>query len=299
MQTAGALLRCRVQKSKSKLTGDPYVRSPCLVALYLLPGSHTMRSTSSLVRIATTTTKSRRRTSRKSPGVLAVSRHSPSLRSYILTDDFCSEEPVKLSKSAIKKAQSLARKERRQQQKAQARAAKAAGGASPEAPLTPQTPETKLPEALPTPAAAPVALPKASEIPAEPSKVEVHPPSAKTSYGVHAAANGTSNDGESKVTEKPSVELSQSKTMKVSPQAPAVPAASVPVPAPQAPSPPSLEEGTTSTASTSTSTLPLPEEAAKKRQNVLERVVWTFIMIGGFIGESNLSVPVRLRLVAH
>ncbi|KAF6762990.1 phosphatidate cytidylyltransferase [Ephemerocybe angulata] len=218
------------------------------------------------------------------------------------------EEPAKLSKSAIKKAAARARIERRQQEKARAKAARAAGSVSPASPLTPQTLQSSLPaqsstfaapkeplsaplapssnDAEPTekPAAAPKVVQQAVE--EKPSKLNGTPvPAVPTAH-----VNGHS---------EPEVQHVEARAPSavLAPRADSVTTSTKPPAAPKAPAPPSLEEKTTATVSSVGSSAPTSEEEVKKRQNVLERVVWTFIMIFGFIGLLLLGHPYMILLV--
>jgi hypothetical protein len=174
-----------------------------------------------------------------------------------------SQLELKPSKSAIKKAQKLARAEKRQRQKALAR---------------PQTgvstsPENSVASAEVTPSREPIPLPELSE-----------PSNLNDSYILPAVAPNE----ESVMKEKASAEVNG--------MAPGVMTSSSPTPpaVPEAPSSfePSLTAPlVTEKPSTKPMTLPLHEETSakdaekvKKRQSFLTRALWTLIMLSGFIG---------------
>lgn len=180
-----------------------------------------------------------------------------------------------MTKSAIKKANKLARIERKQQQKLKAKEkAQAQQTVSTEPASVPQSKsqdvvkaeevEVEQPPVSPPPAPVPAPLPLA-----DPVKEEV-----KTNG---AAAVVASKDLPKEVPkdlpppppqQPPAVE----KAVPKPPSPPRVPEVEV-----RRPTPP--KSNGTNGATT------VDAENVKKRQNVLERTVWTFIMIGGFIGE--------------
>ncbi|RXW24991.1 hypothetical protein EST38_g877 [Candolleomyces aberdarensis] len=227
-------------------------------------------------------------------------------------DSSNAEEGAKPSKSAIKKAARLARIERKQQQKAQARAearaAKETSAASSPSALSPETTQSVLPEvAPPSPPAAlassveevassvpqdTVAVTAVSPVPAPESK-PVQP------NGTHSTPNGNGNgrphlqpesQPEPAVTRLPAATSTAQVAKEVKlPQAQAVKAKDEPV----AP----VEEKPSIVPSQSSAPPPSDEETVKKRQNVLERIVWTFIMIFGFVGLLLLGHVYMIILV--
>ena len=173
-----------------------------------------------------------------------------------------------MTKSAIKKANKLARIERKQQQKLKAKEKAQAQTVSTEPASVPQSKsqdvvkaeevEVEQPPVAPPPAPVPAPLPLA-----DPVKEEV-----KTNG---AAAVVASKDLPPPPPQQPpAVE----KAIPKPPSPPRVPEVKVEV---RRPTPPK-SNGTNGTTT-------VDAENVKKRQNVLERTVWTFIMIGGFIGE--------------
>ncbi|KAF8658252.1 hypothetical protein AX16_002028 [Volvariella volvacea WC 439] len=205
------------------------------------------------------------------------------------------EEPRKLSKSALKKAQNQARTERRREQRALARANKAAGAtgslpvdsasASPavSSPGSAVNPSKPLPDVEPpSESTAPASAPQ----PIAEVKVETKPkrPAAPTNGHVDTKVmtHAEPPPWSKKVakldkpieTSPPVTEQPISKLAKVE----ETPTAPTPKQKPDNNeiSRPVVEEPK----------VPTPEELEreKKRQNMLTRTLWTFIMIGGFLG---------------
>jgi phosphatidate cytidylyltransferase len=181
---------------------------------------------------------------------------------------------VKLSKSAIKKAQKLARSEKRQRQKALAKSqaelspSPENSGASSE--VTPSReavplPEPSEPSSLNESYILPTIRPPTLPPPAEESFVEMEKAPVEVN-GIEPEVIGSSTPTQPAVLDAPS-------TFESLPTAPLVT--------------PQLTEKP----STKPMTLPLHEETSakdaekvKKRQSFLTRALWTCIMISGFIG---------------
>jgi phosphatidate cytidylyltransferase len=183
-----------------------------------------------------------------------------------------SQLEAKPSKSAIKKAQKLARAEKRQRQKA---LGKSQAGLSP-------SPENSVASSEVTPSREAVPLPE----PSEPSSLN------DSEYILPSVPPPVEES--SREREKASIEING--------MAPGVTVSSTPTPleapstlepSPTAPLTPQLMEKP----STKPMTLPLHDETSardaekvKKRQSFLTRTLWTCIMISGFIGV-QFSLP--------
>ena len=185
------------------------------------------------------------------------------------------QEPEKPTKSAIKKANRLARLERKQRQKLKQ------GNEEQQQPVTPAT--------LPKPVApvileeglsrsSPLLVPSSLPSQAQPiAQASIRPVAPKTILDpVLAVSLDTPPIGVT--TEDP----------------PTVTSTNVPVPEVKENymekySPRNGSAATISAASDNQVSRP-DAETAKKRQNVLTRTLWTFIMIGGFIGNYPLNV---------
>ncbi|KAJ2918567.1 hypothetical protein MD484_g1849, partial [Candolleomyces efflorescens] len=225
-------------------------------------------------------------------------------------DSSNAEDQAKPSKSAIKKAARLARIERKQQQKAQARAearaAKEASATPSPSALTPQAKQSTLPEvAFPSPPVASVSSAEevASSVPPVAEDVSAVSPVPAVSKsvqpnGTHSKANGNGNGHhhrqvetqlEPAVTHLSTAASTTHLTKEVTSPQPQAKAKAEPVaPVPEKPS---------TLLSESSAPPVVDEEKVKKRQNVLERVVWTFIMIFGFIGLLLLGHAYMILLV--
>ncbi|TFK21973.1 phosphatidate cytidylyltransferase [Coprinopsis marcescibilis] len=209
------------------------------------------------------------------------------------------EKSVKPSKSAIKKAKELARLERKQQQKEKQRASRAAGSATP--PVVQVAQESPLSDSVNLPTSAPDAgvlsqdspgpttsdlLP---EVPA-PVPTAAQPPASVVTKPVVGEVILSHSESDSNGNSRVHVaEVQIQKDERVDVPEPA-PVKEVTEPKPKsAPVP----------IATSRPPQPTEEDQVKKRQNVLERVIWTFIMIFGFIalllmGHSYMIVLVML-----
>ena len=135
--------------------------------------------------------------------------------------------------------------------------------------LEPETVSQSAPEPVPEPvkpaaaskAADPVVAPKLSNTSAEPS--------SRTEN-----ANGVKHEPRKAVdSPAPAPPPKESKPLKVAAVEPIVKAAEA------------VPEAVREVAAKALAPAPVDEETAKKRQNVFERVVWTFIMISGFVGK--------------
>jgi phosphatidate cytidylyltransferase len=183
-------------------------------------------------------------------------------------------EPAKLTKSAIKKANRIARLERKQAQKEKARKERLAGDS---ALSGPSTNSEGLDVISPVPAESVELEPRGDVTPAvlesisdeEPvprptilaSQEPPPEPLVKSTNGFHPVPN-TNVD----IDEKEQV-------------------ADISVPEPHNGV---LANGTFENATTTTTPVTEDPETVKKRQNVLTRTLWTFIMIGGFISMSSI-----------
>lgn len=174
------------------------------------------------------------------------------------------QEPIKLTKSAIKKAQRLARLEQKQRQKqlkAQARNAEDSSDRDSTSKITNEATPEPSHEPPSSMSAAPEALAD-DPIPPKPSSPEV------------GQANGIA---------KPNAESLSKPIPRVEGIPPAKPD---PVPVTDQSTVSrtvELPPANGSTAPDQSQPVEDPEKV-KKRQNVLTRIIWTFIMIGGFIG---------------
>ncbi|EAU91225.1 phosphatidate cytidylyltransferase [Coprinopsis cinerea okayama7 len=199
------------------------------------------------------------------------------------------EEPPKPTKSALKKASRLARQERRQQEKAErSRARAAAKQAASQSPSTPSTP-------LETPTSASRSESGVDETPAAPVKLETPVAAAPPPPAVVAEAkpkdekpipsrpasngniNGHVHQELAQPTPPPANEEAKTPAPSAQPKAAAVPTKAPPVAVIEPLKQPVVKPVAHPPA-------PVDEEQVKKRQNVVERVIWTFVMIFGFIG---------------
>lgn len=233
--------------------------------------------------------------SRRNPG-----RPCRVITQVLMSNAFSSSnsEPVKPSKSALKKAAAAARKERRHQEKAAARTAKAAGSASPASPTTPQPAESPL--SFPVVTSAPEPPKKSNTAGVESSNAKstttesvvnktsasLAAPAVPKPSGLGPAENGhPSSHPVAEVQPPRNVKPATSANPALAPRAEEVTSPKSEAAASKVPSPPSVKVEPSKVATEIAAPLPAQEEEQKKRQNVLERTIWTFIMIGGFIGE--------------
>ena len=169
-----------------------------------------------------------------------------------------SQAGTKPSKSAIKRAQKQARIERKQKQKALIKALHAAGQSEAAAP---DAPTSNLEEGRPMSGTAPFPGPSAHEILPENEECVRCETSAMTPSGAPVAAASTlspvvSHPGPPPVSRR-------TDTWPVEPK----------------PVEPQLQDQA-----------PQEVEKMKKRQSFITRTLWTFIMIGGFIGAAVISI---------
>ena len=166
-----------------------------------------------------------------------------------------------MTKSAIKKANRLARLERKQRQKLKQ------GGEQEQPPITPISPQPAtviLGERPPTP----ILVVSSESLPLEPQSLEQasKPPEAPEASLVNIP---TENPPTATSTNAPVPEFEENCLEKDSPRNGSV--------------------ATISVASSNQVSRSDPE-TAKKRQNALTRILWTFIMIGGFIGIYSRTI---------
>lgn len=179
------------------------------------------------------------------------------------------QEPVKLTKSAIKKAQRLARieaKQRQKQLKAEARSKEDVTTNTDSVPVDLKSSRLSVDD---TSTMSPVRSITQSE--PLPSIEAVMPETVK-------------RNGSTPSEELPAVQKEVTEVEKVPPKP------SVPIPGPESngnPIPQASPSANGSTLKTTAKDAAINTEQVKKRQNVLTRVIWTFIMIGGFIGEAS------------
>ncbi|CAA7261615.1 unnamed protein product [Cyclocybe aegerita] len=203
--------------------------------------------------------------------------------------DSAAPESVKMTKSAIKRANRLARIERKQRQKQQK---KASSEESKSTTVSGTTTPLVQPE-LRTEAPVETVAPKPEPIPGAP--VAAAPIESQSFEKVHEEkSNGTAHPNRVEVTlaassqlpaaEKPVVETSD--ILVDSDTKPGVQQALSPT------------HGLVMPPSTTESAPPVQDaEQVKKRQNALNRIIWTFIMIGGFIGLLLLGHAYMILLV--
>jgi phosphatidate cytidylyltransferase len=217
-----------------------------------------------------------------------------------------SEAPSGPSKSALKKAARIARLERNQQQKLAAKARRAAGSATP--------PETSTPVSD-----APISAPEPVKKVQEKSVVAASPPAPPPTVTAPAVANGKTHAPVREPVVTPKPHIVQKPVEPVPP--PPVPAPkSVPAPAFAAPTPAPVTKpaavkpavvkpaavkpvaakpievkpvAVAKPVVATKNTAALEAEKVEKRQKIVTRTLWTFIMIGGFIG---MSLDLRLFL---
>ena len=189
------------------------------------------------------------------------------------------QEPAKLTKSAIKKANRLARLERKQRQKLKQ------GSEQEQQPVTSAT--------LPQPVTAvileerslnPLLVVSSESLPSKPQSLEQasNPPQApKTSLDEFVPVPTVSSD-------VPAISIPTEDT-------PTTTSTNVPVP--------EVKEDKYSSRNGSIATITIASdnqvsrpdpETAKKRQNILTRTLWTFIMIGGFVGNYPRTICSQL-----
>ena len=175
------------------------------------------------------------------------------------------QEPPKLTKSAIKKANRLARLERKQRQKLKQ------GNGQEEQPVT----RTTLPR--------PIIL-------EEPSSSSLHVPSSlplkSPPLGQPSFTPGAPKTLLDEFVPVPAVTLDVPPITIPAEDSPTPTPINVPVPEGNEKYSPRNGSVTISVASDHQVSKQDPE-TAKKRQNVLTRILWTFIMIGGFIGNHS------------
>ena len=183
--------------------------------------------------------------------------------------DSLQQEPARLTKSAIKKANRLARLERKQRQKLKP------GSEQDEQPEQPVTPDT-LPQPItavipeerpPSPQHVPSSLPSKSQvsIPPETPKAPLDRSVPIPTVSSDVPPTSTPAGGPPTITpiNAPVQEIKEDYLEKYSPR-----------------------NGSVTISVTSDNQVPRQDpEIAKKRQNALTRILWTFIMIGGFIGN--------------
>lgn len=201
-----------------------------------------------------------------------------SIPHYIRAKFFHSSETAPLSKSAIKKAKAQARIEKRQQEKAARAAARLQAKVNGDLATSIDSPASSV---------TPVDSPVISSKPLEEEPVNEEPPAL-----VEPVINGDAHGEASEVPTPEPAPLPQvinpgpppiikplNPPLSRKEDVPPVPALPVEKPKPvingAAVEPAKIEEAN-----------PRDAEKAKKRQNALTRTLWTFIMIGGFLGES-------------
>jgi hypothetical protein len=198
----------------------------------------------------------------------------------------CRDTPSKPSKAAIKKAAKAARQEKKQQNRVPPSGADMSERPSPASALPRREPEVRLPA---TSDGLPVEPPEPS-----PSKVNTN----TSPDGVSPTSNGDSI--------RPSVGSPRSNPRQQSPDLPSRsqrrPPTTVDQPLPQSSppshrgkqmppssesvsSPPSNAKDLAVSAPTKPATDPEVDKSAKKGHNILVRTLWTFIMIGAFLGQ--------------
>lgn len=191
------------------------------------------------------------------------------------------QEPVKLTKSAIKRANLQARLERRQREKFSK--TQAPTKAKIQGVTLPISPPTSLLKPEVTTLHEPVSL---SEMPNLVSDSFPNP-------SVEEKANGNGNSEKSTSVTSQNVVVPAVTEPSVSPVVQASklkPEKSVePLPSPND-SPKAVDRPPNSSPPTQ------DPEKMKKRQNALTRILWTFIMIGGFIGKPYVSLLDDLRV---
>ncbi|PPQ67251.1 hypothetical protein CVT25_005835 [Psilocybe cyanescens] len=189
------------------------------------------------------------------------------------------QEPVKLTKSAIKKAQRLARieaKQRQKQLKAEARSKEDVTTNTDSVPVDLKSSRLSVDD---TSTMSPVRSITQSE--PLPSIEAVMPETVK-------------RNGSTPSEELPAVQKEVTEVEKVPPKP------SVPIPGPESngnPIPQASPSANGSTLKTTAKDAAINTEQVKKRQNVLTRVIWTFIMIGGFIALLLLGHTYMILLV--
>jgi phosphatidate cytidylyltransferase len=219
----------------------------------------------------------------------------PSRHLTVVTHSACRpSEPSKPTKSALKKASRIARQERRQREKEEkARARAAAKGLAPQP--SAQSDAQASPSDSPASSSFVVLEPESASHSASESVVKTVTPAldvaaepvsqAKPIEGpVSSPRNGNGNGHH--YTEAATVTTSSAPPQ--TPPTESKPIQTVKKPAVVEPVIKAVEkvpEVAREVVAKALPPQPADEETAKKRQNVLERVVWTFIMIGGFVGQ--------------
>jgi phosphatidate cytidylyltransferase len=207
------------------------------------------------------------------------------------------DAPSKPSKAALRKAAKAARQEKKEQQRSRVLTSSgddtSKSGPSPPAPTVPL---------VPTPAPEAIRLVAASDKPSARPPIDPPKPSPPLANTISApnemprsALNGQRvgpKGGSVRSSQESSVSSSTSQparpTTKDQPLPPVRPSSSSLKPVPQ-PSQPISRPSNTEKKPTPSSSKPVADleadKAAKKGHNVLVRTLWTFIMIGGFMGQ--------------
>ena len=170
------------------------------------------------------------------------------------------QEPEKPTKSAIKKANRLARLEKKQRQKLK----QGNEQQQQQQPVTPTTPQPVTPVILDegSSSSSPRLIP--SSLPSRKAQPLTQDPVPAVSFDTPPIGITTEDPPTITSTKVPVPEVKENYLEKYSPR--------------------NGSAATISVASDNQVSRPDPE-TAKKRQNVLTRTLWTFIMIGGFIGN--------------
>ncbi|TCD70313.1 hypothetical protein EIP91_003942 [Steccherinum ochraceum] len=211
-------------------------------------------------------------------------------------------EPVRLTKSAIKKQKALARQEKRQQEKAARAAARARSAQPSPAPEQQQAKVDVVPdssvESLPA-SEPPTSVNGISHV--DEAKQNGAPPAVEESDASKPQSNGYAPT-DSYIIVPPILASEDAPSPPAKPSVEDIkePALPPPVPAPA----PVVRKGHVEIAAPPQKEIAVPpppqdSESAKKRQNALTRTLWTFIMIGGFLtlllmGHAYMIVLVML-----
>lgn len=207
--------------------------------------------------------------------------------------------PSKPSKTSLKKASKAARREKKEQQRS--RAPPPSGDDTSKPGLSPPAPTVPLAHA---PAPEPVKLDAVSDHRPSPpiDSPKISPPLSNTisvpNEMPRSSLNGNRvgpKGGPPRPNEDPSLSTSISqvgrpttKDQPLPPVQPSPPFKPKPVPQPsESISKPSIPEKRLAPYASKPVAVPEANKAAKKGNNVLVRTLWTFIMIGGFMGQSD------------